>query len=103
MKQQLTMENDELKTKRPNVVRYNSLAFAIAVAEPCKELQVKKEFILSNQLMRSGTAIGELVREAEQVESSKDHKLSIALKEANETDFLAGNSHENGLNQLKSI
>lgn len=83
------MENTELKTKRPNAVRDKSLAFAIAVVELCKELQEKKEFILSKQLMRSGTAFGALVREAEQAESSKDfiHKLSIALKEANETDY----------------
>ena len=39
--------------------------------------------------MRLGTAIGALIREAEQAESSKDfiHKLSIALKEANETEY----------------
>lgn len=44
---------------------------------------------MSKQLLRSGTAIGALVRESEQVESTADfiHKLSIALKEANETDY----------------
>lgn len=75
--------------KRPNAVRDKSLVFAIEVVMLCKELQEKKEFILSKQLMRSGTAIGALVREAEQAESTKDfiHKLSIALKEANETDY----------------
>lgn len=75
--------------KRPNAVRDKSLVFAIEVVMLCKELQEKKEFILSKQLMRSGSAIGALVREAEQAESSKDfiHELSIALKEANETDY----------------
>lgn len=89
MNEELIMENEELKTKRPNAVRDKSLTFAIQVVELCKELQEKKEFILSKQLMRSGTAIGALVREAEQAESSKDfiHKLFIALKEANETDY----------------
>lgn len=45
----------------------------------CKE---KREYVLSKQLLRSGTAIGALVREAEQAESRADfvHKLSIALK-----------------------
>jgi four helix bundle protein len=52
----------------------------------CKE---KKEFVLSKQLLRSGTAIGTLVREAEQAESKSDfvHKLAIALREANETEY----------------
>ena len=51
--------------------------------------QNKSEFVLSKQIKRSGTAPGALVREAEQAESKKDfvHKLSIALKEANETDY----------------
>ena len=49
----------------------------------------KKEFVLSRQVLRSGTAIGALVREAEHAESKADfiHKMSIALKEANETSY----------------
>ena len=49
----------------------------------------KKEFVISKQLLRSGTAVGALVREAEQAESKLDfiHKLSIAQKEANESDY----------------
>ena len=49
----------------------------------------KKEFVLSKQLLRSGTAIGALVRESEHSESKADfiHKLSISLKEANESDY----------------
>lgn len=49
----------------------------------------KKEFIMSKQLLRSGTAIGALVREAEQAESTADfiHKMAISLKEANETEY----------------
>jgi four helix bundle protein len=49
----------------------------------------KKEFVLSKQLMRSDTAIGAMVREAEQAESKPDfvHKMAIALKEANETEY----------------
>jgi four helix bundle protein len=45
--------------------------------------------VLSKQLLRSGTAIGALVREAEQAESKRDfvHKMAIALKEANETEY----------------
>jgi len=51
--------------------------------------KVKKEYVLSKQIKRSGTAPGALVREAEHAESKKDfiHKMSIALKEANETEY----------------
>jgi four helix bundle protein len=50
----------------------------------------KKEFVLSSkQILRSGTAIGALVREAEYGQSKIDfiHKLTISLKEANETEY----------------
>jgi len=49
----------------------------------------KKEFVLSKQILRSATSIGALTREAEFAESKADfiHKLSIALKEANETIY----------------
>ena len=71
-------------------VRDKSFAFALRVVKLCRHLnEEKKEFVLSKQLLRSGTAIGALVREAEQAESRADfaHKLAIALKEANETDY----------------
>jgi len=75
--------------KKPNIIKDKSSAFAIEIVELCKELQQQNEYILSKQLLRSGTAIGALVREAEQAESKKDfvHKLAIALKEANETEY----------------
>ena len=48
---------------------------------------VKKEFVLGKQLLRSGTAVGSMVREAEHAESKADfiHKMAIAQKEINET------------------
>ena len=51
--------------------------------------QSKKEFVISKLVLRSGTSIGALVREAEYGQSKIDfiHKLSIALKEANETEY----------------
>jgi len=60
------------------------------IVKLAKYLQVEKhEFVLSKQLLRSGTAIGALVREAEHAQSRADFisKMSIALKEANETDY----------------
>ncbi|WP_458627154.1 four helix bundle protein [Winogradskyella sp. PC D3.3] len=73
-----------------SVLRNKSYAFALNIVELYKSLTSKKrEFILLKQLMRSGTSIGANLREAEFAQSSKDfiHKMSIALKEANETDY----------------
>lgn len=75
---------------KSNVVKEKSFEFAIRAVNLYKFLsEERKEFVLSKQVLRSGTAIGALVREAEQAESRKDfiHKLAIALKEANETEY----------------
>jgi len=73
---------------KENTVKDKSFVFALRVVNLAKYLEnKKKEFVLSKQVLRSGTAIGALVREAEHAESRADfiHKMSIALKEANET------------------
>ena len=75
---------------KENVLKDKSFAFSIRIVNFYKYLiEEKKEFVLSKQLLRSGTAIGALTREAEHAESKADfiHKLSISLKEANETDY----------------
>ena len=73
-----------------NAIRDKSFAFALRVVKLAKYLEgEKKEYVMSRQVLRSGTAIGALVREAEHAESKADfiHKMSIALKEANETSY----------------
>jgi four helix bundle protein len=73
-----------------NVIKTKSFNFALRIIKLFQFLnQEKKEFVLSKQLLRSGTSIRALVRESEQAESKKDfiHKLAIAQKEANETDY----------------
>jgi four helix bundle protein len=75
---------------RPNPVREKSFAFALRVVKLAKYLQEeKREYVLSKQVLRSGTAVGALVSEAEHAQSKADfiNKMSIALKEANETDY----------------
>jgi len=75
---------------KPSVLRDKSFAFALQVVRLSQELQQnQKEFVLSKQILRSGTAIGALVREGEFAQSKSDfiNKLSIALKEANETEY----------------
>ncbi|MFC2101753.1 four helix bundle protein [Bacteroidota bacterium] len=76
--------------KKDNAIKDKSYAFAIRVVRLYKYLcEEKKEYTLSKQLLRSGTSIGALVRESEHAESNADfiHKLSISLKEANETEY----------------
>ncbi|NES18357.1 MAG: four helix bundle protein [Symploca sp. SIO3E6] len=75
---------------RGNVVKEKSFNFAVRVVNLSKYLiEQKREFVLSKQILRAGTAIGALVRESEHAESKADfiHKLSVALKEANEADY----------------
>ena len=66
-----------------------SFEFAIDIFKLCKTLQEQKEFVLSKQLLRSGTAVGALIREAQNAESKKDfiHKLGIAQKECDESVY----------------
>lgn len=73
-----------------NNIRNKSFAFAIRIVKLYQFLcEQKKEFIMSKQLLRSGTSIGANIREAENAESKKDfiHKMAIAQKETNETMY----------------
>jgi len=89
----LSTHNSPLSTghqlkKNKGPIYEKSFAFALRIVKLAKYLQEeKKEYVLSKQVLRSGTAIGALVREAEHAESKTDfaHKMNIALKEANET------------------
>tara|TARA_B100000378_G_C17990384_1_gene393640 strand:- start:578 stop:811 length:234 start_codon:yes stop_codon:yes gene_type:complete len=75
---------------RENMIKSKSFQFSVKVVNLYKFLtSEKKEFVMSMQVLRSGTAIGALVREAEHAESKADfiNKLSIGLKEANETEY----------------
>ncbi len=73
-----------------SIIKNKSFLFAIRAVKLYKFLlENKKEYILSKQLIRSGTAIGALVREAQNAESNADfiHKLGIAQKENDETIY----------------
>lgn len=93
---------------KENVVKNKSFAFAVRVVKLYQFLcEQKKEFVLSKQLLRSGTSVGAMVREAEHAETKNDfkHKLGIAQKEINEsiywlellkeTDYLTAEQFEN--------
>lgn len=88
-----------------NVIKTKSYGFAIRIVKAYKFLSSEqKEFVLSKQMLRSGTAIGALVRESEHGESKADfiHKLNIALKEANETEYWLMLLHDTGYMDEKS-
>ncbi len=73
---------------KKNIVKEKSLDFAVRIVKLHQYVASdKKEFIMSKQLLRSGTSVGAMIREAEHAESKADfiHKLAIAQKEANET------------------
>ncbi len=73
-----------------SILKLKSFDFAVRIVKLSRLLVgEKKEFVLSKQILKSGTAIGALIREAEFAQSKADfiNKMSIALKEANETDY----------------
>lgn len=75
---------------KENVIKDKSYAFAIRIVKACRHIaQEQKEFVLSKQLLRSGTSIGANITEANQAQSRSDFvsKCSIALKEAVETEY----------------
>lgn len=73
-------------------------AFAIEVIVLCNELRDKGEYVMSKQILKAGTSIGANYCEALGSESPQDfvHKLSISLKEANETYFWLDILHSSG-------
>jgi four helix bundle protein len=76
--------------KKENVIQSKTFDFAVQVVLLCKRLaEEKREFILSKQLLRSGTSIGANVEEAIAGISKADFsaKISIAYKEAQETSY----------------
>ena len=79
-----------MRMKKDNVIQTKSYQFAIRVVNLYKYLvEEKKEFVLSKQVLRSGTSIGANVEEAIGGQSKKDFvaKFSIAYKEARETNY----------------
>ena len=71
-----------------SILKEKSFSFAVKIVDLArKSMDEKREYVLSKQICRSGTAIGALVREAQNAESKADfiHKLAISQKEADET------------------
>ena len=75
--------------EKKNIIKEKSFLFAIEIVGLYKVLAERKEFVLSRQMLRSGTSIGANIKEAQNAESKGDfiHKLKISLKEADETEY----------------
>jgi four helix bundle protein len=80
------MEN---KTDKRNLIREKTYKFSLHIIALYKQLKDQNEYVLSKQILRSGTSIGANVEEATAAQSRKDFisKMSIASKEARETNY----------------
>lgn len=72
-----------------NPILKESFEFALMIVKYSELLDENKKFVISKQIIRSGTSIGANIKEAQNAESKADfiHKLKIALKEADETEY----------------
>ena len=72
-----------------NIVVTKSFKFALKIVKYCEVLELKRKFVVSNQLLKSGTSIGANIHEAQNAESKADfiHKMKIAAKEIDETKY----------------
>lgn len=78
-----------MRNDRENPIVDKSFLFAVEIVKFCELLEENKKFVISRQLLKSGTSIGANVREAQNAESKQDfiHKMKIAAKEADETIY----------------
>ena len=78
-----------MRNDKGNIIVEKSFQFALKVVIYCDLLEDNKRYVISRQLLRSGTSIGANVREAQNAESKADfiHKIKLAAKEAEETEY----------------
>lgn len=74
---------------KENTILVKSFEFAKNVVEYAEQLESLRKFVVANQILKAGTSIGANIKEAQNAESKVDfiHKLKIAMKEAEETEF----------------
>ena len=75
--------------QKSNIIKEKTYQFALDIINPYRTMQKQNEFVLSKQLVRSGTSIGANVEEASAAQSRKDFisKMAISSKEARETSY----------------
>lgn len=83
------MNFTEQPAYKENLILRLTFNFAVEIVKFTEELQRSRKFVIGDQLLRSGTSIGANVKESQNAESKRDfiHKLKIALKEVDETEY----------------
>ena len=78
-----------MRNDKDNLIVQLTLEFALEIVKFSEELESRRKFVFANKILKSGTSIGANVREAQNAESKSDfiHKLKIAAKEADETEY----------------
>ncbi|WP_396162793.1 four helix bundle protein [Flavobacterium sp.] len=84
----ISHDNISRKVKN-NLILLKSFEFAKKVVQYTEKLEEDRKYVIANQLLKSGTSIGANIKEAQNSESKADfiHKMKIAMKEADETEF----------------
>lgn len=74
---------------KENIILDKTFQFSLNIIKYCDKLHAEKKYVISNQLLKSGTSIGANIREAQNCESQNDfiHKFKIAAKEIEETTY----------------
>jgi four helix bundle protein len=87
---------------KDNLIVKKSFDFALRIIDLYKSLTEQREFIISKQLLRSGTSIGANIQESTAAQSKKDfiNKMSIASKEARETKYWLSLLNESSLTNI---
>lgn len=102
----MRIKNGVTGVKTDNIIVDKSKAFALRIIRLYQYLKNEKsEYVLSKQLLRSGTSIGANVKEAIRGQSRADFyaKLNISLKEASETEYWLELLHESGYVEEKAF
>ena len=78
-----------MRDDKENIIVDLTFKFSLHVIQYCDELEEKRKYVISRQLLKSGTSIGANTREAQNAESTADfiHKFKVAAKEADETQY----------------
>jgi len=99
---------EDMRNDKENIIVTKTIDFALAIINYCQILELRRKYVIANQLLRSGTSIGANVFEAQNAESNADfiHKMKISAKESSETLYwLTLCEHSEGYNfdsKLKS-
>lgn len=78
-----------MRNDKENLIVKLTFEFALEIIKFAEKLEEERKFVLANQLLKSGTSVGANVREAQNAQSKADfiHKMKIAAKEADETEY----------------